>query len=85
MMNEIDPIEYDAAFGNLLNDMMIAMEMDAMEEEINFELQALADEAKEEEIDLQFEEMMDALMFEHRMQEYAAHSYDQDAIFYGKH
>ena len=89
MMNEIDPIEYDAAFGNLLNDMMIAMEKDAMIEDINFELQTLADEAKEEIVDAQYEDYLtdigNMLQAEHDMMMYASHSYDEDAAYYGAH
>ena len=80
---QIDPMEYDAAFGNLLNDMMIAMERDFMEEQINFELAEIAEREREEAIDLQYEEMVDALCAEHDMMMYAAHSYDNDAIYYG--
>jgi len=54
-----------------------------MYEEVNFELQLLADEVKlqnEEEI---YNDMIDQMCAEHDMQMYACYSYDLDAEFYG--
>jgi hypothetical protein len=77
MMNEITTAEYDAAFGNLLNDMMIAMEKDAMIEDINAELQMLADEAKDEVVEAQYDDMYwDRLCAEHDLNMYACYSYE---------
>ena len=78
-MNEtINPAEYDAAFGNLLNNMMISMEKDYVEQQVNFELQELADAIREEIIDAQYEDLyIERMCAEHDAMTYACHSYDE--------
>lgn len=58
MQNVIDPVEYDAAFGNLLNSMMISMERDYMEQQVNFECQVIAEEYRDEVVEAQYEDML---------------------------
>lgn len=79
----IDPIEFDAAFGNLLNGMIDAMEKDFNIETVNLELQELADEAKLELVQMQYDEMVIELS-ELELVYQAAASYDEDAIAYGE-
>lgn len=55
-----------------------------MIDDVNFELQILADEAKLEKIQEQYDEMVEEMMFNHNMETYASNSYDLDAEFYGK-
>lgn len=50
---------------------------------VNSELQVLADQAREQAIVFEYEEMIEAIMYEQMMQEYASHSYDADAVMYG--
>lgn len=86
---QIDPIEYDAAFGNLLNDMMITMEEDFMIEQANMECQEIAQSFQQEVVDAQYEDMLNdignRLQAEYDMMMYASHSYDEDAVFFGTH
>ena len=82
-MNEQFPVnEWDAAFGNALNNMMIAMERDFMEREVNFEFQELADENRQEIVDFQWHEMVESLHGEWLASMHASHSYDLDCIHY---
>lgn len=76
MMNETIAAEFDAAFGNLLNNMMISMEKDYVEQQVNFECQEIADGFRTEIVDAQYQDMQDELA-EHMMQMYACHSYDE--------
>lgn len=78
----IDPIEFDAAFGNLLSGMIDAMEKDFNIETVNLELQELADEAKLELVQMQYDEMVIELS-ELELVYQAAASYDEDCIHYG--
>lgn len=55
-----------------------------MFEEVNFELQLLADEATLQNAEEIYNDMIDQMCAEHDMQMYACHSYDLDAEFYGK-
>ena len=50
---------------------------------VNGELQVLADRAREEAIVFEYEEMIEAIMHEQMMQEYASNSYDADCVVYG--
>ena len=79
MQNVIDVREYDAAFGDLLNSMMISMEKDYMEQQVNFECQEIADEYREEIVSAQHEDMLTHIgnMLQAEMEAcYACHSYD---------
>ena len=78
----IDPIEFDSAFGNLLNGMIDAMEKDFNIETVNLELQELADEAILEQVQTQYDEMITELS-ELELMYQAAASYDEDCINYG--
>jgi len=57
---------------------------DMTEDEINSLAKLLAEVTLTESIDAEFEAMMDEAWAEHRMMEYAANSYDNDAIAYGE-
>ena len=54
------------------------------EDEINVLVKLIAEVTLTENIDAEHEAMMDAAWAEHRMMEYAANSYDNDAIAYGE-
>ena len=51
---------------------------------VNQELQELADEAVKTAVDLEYEAMLESWMAEMMMMEYAARSYDNDAIAYAE-
>ena len=53
-------------------------------DDVNFELQTIADEAIQAEIDLQYDEFFDTMMAYENMMAYANASYDADAIYYGE-
>ena len=52
---------------------------------VNEELQVIADENRLVRIEEEYEMMLDQMMYEHHMMEYASHSYDLDAEYYGEH
>ena len=54
------------------------------QDEINELARELAEITLTEDIEAEYEAMMDAAWAEHMMMEYAAHSYDLDAIAYGE-
>ena len=80
----IDPVEFDAAFGNLLDEMIMAMEKDIQFETVNQELQDLADEARLEQVQAQYDEMITELSELELMYQAAMQSYDEDCIAYGE-
>ena len=53
-------------------------------EDVNLELQLLADEAKIERVQMEYDLLMEEMMLGHEMQMYASHSYDLDAAFFGE-
>ena len=57
---------------------------DMTEDEINELARELAEITLTENTDAEFEAYMDAAWAEHMMMEYAARSYDNDAIAYGE-
>jgi hypothetical protein len=52
-------------------------------DELNAELQDIAEQERLSLVEEEYESCMDRLMAEHEMLMYAAHSYDLDAIYYG--
>ena len=52
-------------------------------DELNAELQDLAERERLSLAEAEYESYMDRLMAEHEMMMYAANSYDLDAIYYG--
>jgi hypothetical protein len=52
-------------------------------DELNAELQDLAEQERLSLVEEEYESYMDLLMAEHEMLMYAANSYDLDAIYYG--
>lgn len=53
-------------------------------DELNAELQDLAEQERLSLVEAEYESYMDRLMAEHNMRMYEAHSYDEDAIYYGE-
>jgi hypothetical protein len=53
-------------------------------DELNAELQDLAEQERLSLVDAEYESYMDRLMAEHNMRMYEANSYDEDAIYYGE-
>ncbi len=52
-------------------------------DELNAELQEIAEQERLDQIEADYESYMDNMMAEHNMRMYEAHSYDEDAIYYG--
>ena len=52
-------------------------------DELNTELQDLAEQEQVSLAEAEYESYMDRLMAEHNMRMYEANSYDEDAIYYG--
>jgi len=52
-------------------------------DELNTELQDLAEQEQLSLAEAEYESYMDRLMAEHNMRMYEANSYDEDAIYYG--
>ena len=52
-------------------------------DELNAELQDIAEQERLSLVEEEYESCMDRLMAEHEMLMYAANSYDLDAIYYG--
>ena len=53
-------------------------------DELNAELQDLAEQERLSLVEAEYESYMDRLMAEHNMRMYEANSYDEDAIYYGE-
>ena len=53
-------------------------------DELNLELQDIAEQERLDLIEADYESYMDRMMAEHNMRMYEAHSYDEDAIYYGE-
>ena len=52
-------------------------------EELNLELQCLADEERQAMVDIEYDAFMDEMYRLWELEQYAADSYDLDAEFYG--
>ena len=52
-------------------------------EEINMELKAISYGIYKSNVDMMYEEMVNEMCAEFEMMEYAARSYDEDAVIYG--
>lgn len=53
-------------------------------DELNIELQDLAEQERLALVEEEYEFFLDQLMAEHNMRMYEVHSYDNDAIYYGE-
>ncbi len=54
-----------------------------MIDNINAELQILANEAREAVVELMFEDYIDEMLANHELMMYASNSYDCDCVYYG--